>query len=268
MGDGATDLLNTQFSAEISTKTHRRISVVQILLCSRRDGSHAQRLCHGASQIRWAFGHHYAACTQCVHLRLRGVECATDDCAGVAHAFAFWRGAAGDKCSDRFFHVLLNPQARVTFILTTNFTDHDYAFGFLIRVEHAQRVDKVQALDRIAADANASALTNSKNACLPDCFVGKRAAATDDSNCAAGACVTSMRVDVARHDSNFASTDKSFSIRQALAWRNHAGTIGADQRDMWKVIIQLPARSHHVLHRNAFGDATNNANTRVGCLQN
>jgi hypothetical protein len=76
-----------------------------------------------------------------------------------------------------------------------------------------QAVNEIRAVDRVAADADAGALAQPGVGDLVDGLIGERAAAADDADAA-------RRVDVAGHDADL-----------ALAGRDDAGAVGADQPD-------------------------------------
>ena len=90
---------------------------------------------------------------------------------------------------------------------------HQDGVGVGVGLEQRQGVDEARAVDRVAADADAGALADPQVRELPDALVGQRARAADDADAA-------RLVDVARHDADL-----------ALAGRDDAGAVGADQPD-------------------------------------
>src|SRR5205807_7740322 len=89
--------------------------------------------------------------------------------------------------------------------------------------------------DRVAADADAGGLADASARVLVDGFVDEGAAARDDTDAA-------HREDVAGHDSD-----------AALARRDNARAVRADEPR--RAALERALHDHHVLRRNAFGDA-------------
>ena len=186
----------------------------------------------------------------------------------MSHALALWRRTASDKRRNWLLHVHANPFGRVNFILTANLANHDHAFGLLIAVEHGKRLDEIQTLHRIATNTNARALTNSNARTLPHRLIGQRAGAANNSNGLALLGIGAVQMNVARHNSNFASAFITAAIGLQATRRNHAGTIWTNQRDVRIRFIKHSARAHHVLHGHAFSNATDQRNARVGRFKN
>ena len=107
---------------------------------------------------------------------------AADDRAGVTHAAARRRGLSGDESDDRLLHMLLDELRRNFFGVAADFADHHDRVRVGIVVEHANRIEKAGADDRIAADADARRLPDAELRELADRFVRQRAAAADDAD--------------------------------------------------------------------------------------
>ena len=199
-------------------------------------------------------------------LRVRSVFFAADDCACVSHALALGRSATSDETSDRLLHVRQNPLRCIDLIRAADFANHDNAIGVIIFGEEFKHIDESHSAHRIATDPNAGRLTHAEFRCLPDCFIRERAGSTDDANTLSRLRVCTMRVDVARHDADLAST---FELRicatpaHASCWRNDAGAVGADECCVRERLERF-LRANHVLHRYALGDRADHANA-CGC---
>jgi hypothetical protein len=119
----------------------------------------------------------------------------------MAHALARRRGGAGDEADHRLLDVLADELAGFFLGAAADLADHDDALGARIVLEQPQAVDEVEALDRIAADADAGRLAHAGAGHLPDRLVGQRAAARDDADLA-------RLVDVGRHDADLAAAPR------------------------------------------------------------
>src|SRR5690606_39598776 len=97
------------------------------------------------------------------------------DRAGVAHALARRRRDAGDKTDHRFFHVGLDPARAFFLVRAADLADHDHRFGLRVIIEHFHHIDVLQAIDRIAADADAGRLAETYFHRLTDRLVSQRA---------------------------------------------------------------------------------------------
>ena len=106
---------------------------------------------------------------------------------------------------------MLDEIASVLFGRAADFADHNDALGFRVAEEHVQAVNEVGAVDRIAADADASRLTKTGRGGLSDRLVRQRTGTRYDADLAA-------LMNVARHNADL-----------ALARRDHAGAIRADE---------------------------------------
>src|SRR5262249_450594 len=106
-------------------------------------------------------------------------------------------------------------------------------------------VDETQATHRVAADADASALTQTILRSLMHGFVSQRAGAADDAD-AAGF------VDVAWHDADL-----------ALARGDDAGAVRPDQHAARVLAAQGRLDLDHIVHRDALGDADDDLDAGV-----
>ena len=110
-------------------------------------------------------------------------------------------------------------------------------------------VDEARPVDRVAADADAGALADPQARELPDPLVGERARAADDADPA-------RLVDIARHDPDL-----------ALAGRDDARAVRADQPDLGMMGLQVRHGAGHVEDGNPLGDRDDQRDPRVGRLQ-
>ena len=175
---------------------------------------------------------------------------------GVAHAASGRRGRAGDESGDRFLAILLDPLGGFLLRAAADFADHDDAVRFRVVVEQFDHVQMRSAVDRIAADADAGGLADAARGQLPDRFVGQRAAARDDADVA-------LFVNVAGRDADAAAAVRIL----AFAGRDDAGTIRPDEPRLG-VALQRAFHSHHVAHRNAFGDGDDQFEAGVRAFEN
>ena len=174
----------------------------------------------------------------------RGALAARDDGARMAHAFAGRRGHAGDVRDDRLGDVLADEIRGGFFIGAADLADHDDAFGLRIALKELQHVDEVHAAHRIAADADAGALAEALVSRLEHGLVGQRARARHDADAA-------LLVDEARHDADL-----------AFARRDDARAVRPDETRARAGERRLDA--HHVVDRDAFGDAHHELDAGVG----
>src|SRR3982751_6419098 len=100
-----------------------------------------------------------------------------DDRARVAHAPARRSRLTGDEADDRLRHVLLHEGSRVLFVGAADLAYHRDRLRLRIGLERCEAVDEVRAVDRIAADADAGALTHAGTRELIDDLVRQRARA-------------------------------------------------------------------------------------------
>ena len=160
---------------------------------------------------------------------------AGDDRAGVTHAFARRRGDARDVGDHGLGDVLVDEIRGGFFVRAADLADHDDAFGLRIAFEELEHVDEVHAAHRIAADADAGALAETLVGGLEHGFVRERARARHDADAA-------LLVDEARHDADL-----------AFARRDDARAVGPDEARAGAGERGLHV--HHVVDRDAFGDA-------------
>ena len=205
-----------------------------------------QKLFQRRAELRWAWGDGNSSRFHRRDLALGVALAARDDRAGMAHAAARRRRAAGDEADDRLLAPalrLVGEELRGVFLgAAADLADHDDRLGLVVGEEHLEHVDELGALDRIAADADRGRLAEALVGGLEHRFIGQRAGAADDADAA-------LLEDVAGHDPDL-----------ALARRQHARAVGADQP-------RLRARQRaldpdHVEHRNALGDGRRSAAPR------
>ena len=153
----------------------------------------------------------------------------------VSHALARRRGDAGDEADDGFCHVFFRPKRGLFFVVAADFADHHHGFGLRIGFEKPQRVQVLQAVDRVAADADASRLPKPQLRELMDCLVSEGAGARDHADRA-------FFVNVAGHDADF-----------DFVRGDDAGAVGANQDRLGRA--HCGAHGYHIERRNAFGDA-------------
>src|ERR1700674_1202851 len=78
-----------------------------------------------------------------------------NDGAGVTHALTRRCSDARDETHHRFLHVCLDPACASLFIIAADLSHHDHRVGFRVIIEQAHDVHMLQAIDGIAADADA-----------------------------------------------------------------------------------------------------------------
>src|SRR3954469_21477759 len=140
-----------------------------------------------------------------------GAGGAGEDGACMPHPPTLRRGLARDKAHDWFGDPLLDEGSRPLLVGAADLTDHDDGVGVVVVLKRLEAGDEVGTDDRVAPDAHAGALADAVLGELVDHFVGERSASRDESD-------PPRRADVAGNDSDF-----------GLAWRDQAGTVGADQ---------------------------------------
>ena len=165
----------------------------------------------------------------------------------MTHALARRSGNARDISHDRLGDVLADKLGRRLFVRTANLADHDNAFGLRVLFKQGQDVDEVHATNRVATNTDASALAKAELRRLVNGFISKRARTRNDTNAAA-------TVNVARHDADL-----------GLTRRDNTGAIGTHEASV--VRLQCLLHAHHVVHRNAFGDADDELDARVRGLE-
>src|SRR5688572_27414493 len=110
------------------------------------------------SKLRWAWGDGNSSRLHRRDLRFRVALAARDDGAGMAHAAARRRGAAGDEADGRLFAPalgLIGEELRGILLgAAADLANHDDALGLVVGQEHLEHVDEFGALDRVAADAD------------------------------------------------------------------------------------------------------------------
>src|SRR5579863_4268739 len=142
---------------------------------------------------------------------LRGSLAARNDRTGVAHALALRRRYAGDVADNRLSHMRSHVFGGFFLGGAPDLTDYDHRLGLRVLIEQLQGIDKAGTDNRVAADADAGALSEARIRCLKYGLVGQRAGARNDAH-AAGS------VDIAWHDTDLAFT-----------WSDNAWTVGTDK---------------------------------------
>ena len=173
------------------------------------------------------------------NFRFRVALATRDDGPGVAHAAAFGGGAARDEACGglpaALFTLIREELRRFFFGRATDFADHDDRGGFGICKEHFEHVDMFGAFDRVATNAHCGGLAKAEIGGLLDGLIGEGARARNNAD-------GPPAVDVAGHDADLAG------VR-----RDHAGAVRADQARFG--MRQRAFDTHHVKHRDAFGDS-------------
>src|SRR5690606_36671820 len=187
--------------------------------------------------LRWIAGHGDAAGLHDFQLLLRGALAARNDGARMPHALARRGGDAGDEADHGLSHVVLDPARGVLLVGAADLADHDDGIGVGVVVEHLHDVDVLQAVHRVAADADGRRLADAKLGELAHRLVGERARARDDAH-------APLLVDVARHDADL-----------DLARRDDARAVRADEERPAALLAHAVAHLDHVAHRDALGDA-------------
>mmetsp|Transcript_104385 Transcript_104385/g.271746 ORF Transcript_104385/g.271746 Transcript_104385/m.271746 type:complete len:264 (-) Transcript_104385:457-1248(-) len=212
------------------------------------DFAHEARVCagflachclqHRRAQLRWALRDMDPGRPQRLDLVLGASLAAGDDGARVAHASARRRSEAGDEGDHRLVGLVvgLQPLGRILLGASANLTDHDDAFCRRVVNEALEAIDEIGAIEGVAANADASGLSEAGLGGLVDRLVCESAGPADDTNLA-------RHVDVARHDSHL-----------ALARLDDAGAIRADEAAL-ALAHQGVLDLHHVLLGDALGDA-------------
>src|SRR6202171_3777321 len=201
-----------------------------------------QQLIHGRTQLGGRLHRTNAGRLECRVLVRRGALAARDDGPGVPHALARRSGDAGDIGD----HGLGDEPADVMrggfLVAATDFTHENDALGARIALKELQHIDEVHAAHRVPADADAGALAEPDVGGLEYGLVGERARARHDADAA-------LLVNEARHDADL-----------AFLRRDDARAVGADQARSGAGQHRLHA--HHVIHRDAFGDAHRRCESR------
>mmetsp|Transcript_70038 Transcript_70038/g.200722 ORF Transcript_70038/g.200722 Transcript_70038/m.200722 type:complete len:230 (-) Transcript_70038:437-1126(-) len=198
--------------------------------------------CHGlqhrGTQLRGALRDVDAGRLQRLDLVLGTALAACDDGARVAHASAWRRGDAGDEGDHRLVGLVvgLQPLGRILLGASANLTYHDDAFCRRVVNEALEAIDEVGAIEGVAANADASGLSEAGLRGLVDRLVGESAGPADDAN-------LSRHVDVAWHDAHL-----------ALAGLDDSGAIRADEAAL-ALASEGMLDLHHVLLGDALGDA-------------
>ena len=86
------------------------------------------------------------------------VSAPPDQRASVAHALARRGRDAGDEADDGLLHVGLAPAGGFGLVRAADLADHDHGVGVRVVVEGLHHVDVLEAIDRVAADADGARL--------------------------------------------------------------------------------------------------------------
>ena len=81
---------------------------------------------------------------------------AGDDRTSVSHSSSRGRGLSGDESDHGFGHMIADKLGRLLFSSSTDLADHHHRVGLAVFLKELERVDKVCADHRIAADSNSS----------------------------------------------------------------------------------------------------------------
>src|SRR5438105_9427127 len=200
---------------------------------------------HSTADICRALHHFHARCRQRSHLLRRGALAARDDRAGMSHAPAWRSGLTGNEAHHRLLERLLNIRRRLFLGRSADLADHRHGIGFGIVRKELQHVDKRRTDERIAANADARRLPHAQLRELMNRLIGERAALRDDA------------------DAAFAADLPGDDAGLGLAWGDGAWTIRPYEARAGS-ILQKGQRAHHVERGNAFGDAHNQPQPRVG----
>src|SRR5262245_62096351 len=206
-----------------------------------------QRLLHGDAEVRGRPHRAHARCLERGVLVGRRTLPARDHGAGVAHALARGRGDARDVGDDGLRHLAVNVFRGRLFVRAADLADHDDAGRVLVALEEREHFDEIESPHRVASDADAGRLAEADVRRLEDGFVRQRPGTRDDPDLAGP-------MDEARHDADL-----------AFARRDDAGAVRADEPALASRERRLHA--HHVVDRDAFGDADDEANAGVRGLE-
>ena len=186
-----------------------------------------------------------------------GRSCAlatADDRTGVTHAASGRCRGTSDEGGDGLLTILLRPSRCFFLSGTTDLTDHDDGFGLRVVVEHFEHVEVRGAVDGIATDTDAGALTVAAGGELPDGLVGQGAGAGDDADVA-------LLVNVARGDADAAPAVGLVT----RAGRDEAGAVRADEAGLaaFDSLLDLD----HVIDGDAFGDTDDEVEALVDAFE-
>src|SRR5210317_163381 len=214
--------------------------------------SGADDLLHLRAQLGRRTDSSDASSIQGLELVFRRALTASNNGAGVTHAFAWRCCDTGNVGNNRLRDIALDELSRRLFVGPANLANHDDAVGFRICFEELEAVDKIHATHRVAADTNTRGLAETICRRLIYGFVRKCARTGYDANAA-------FLVDEARHDTDL-----------ALFRRDDARAVRANQPAV--IILQRRLDLDHVVDRNTFGNANNQTDSaissfedRIGC---
>src|ERR1039458_7173868 len=145
------------------------------------------------------------------HLFGRGALAAGDDRAGVAHTASGRRCLSGDEPHHRLLHVHPDELRGDLLRVATDFPNHDHGFGLRIAVKQIERVDKIRADNRVAANADRRRLPDSALGQLMHRFVSQRPGARHDPDIALFATSGTGGGATTTFDMSFAQLDYLFN---------------------------------------------------------
>lgn len=111
---------------------------------------------HVLADQRWRLGHNNACLLQGLYLTHRIALALLHDGACVAHS-SFWRSCQASNKSHNWLFlgvIFLQPISSHLLSLTSDFSDHDYAFGFGVDHELLKDIDKVGAVEWVTSNAD------------------------------------------------------------------------------------------------------------------
>src|SRR6266851_2723940 len=160
-----------------------RYICVQYVLTAIPETLTLEHVPHGGAERGGGLGDDHPGAAQCFHLVGRTAFAAGDDRAGMAHAPARRRGAAGDKADDRFLRAgRLQKPGAIFFCGAADFADHDDRLGLVVGEKHFEDLDEIRSVDRIPADADAARLPETYRRRLGDGLIGQGAGTRDDAD--------------------------------------------------------------------------------------
>src|SRR5262249_9382353 len=149
----------------------------------------------------------------------------------------------GDEGYHRLLHFGLDVGRGFLFGRATDLSDHDYGMCLGVSIEHRQHLALGGAYDRVTSHAHAGRLPDAAAWELVYGLVYQSAGARDNADMAGLEHAAGHNADA------------------ALAGRNHAGAVGANEGEATAAKGAL--HGHHVDRGNALGDADDHADPRV-----
>src|SRR5687767_7343559 len=102
----------------------------------------------------------------------------------MPHPFPGRSRAASDESGHRFRDMLFHKRSRLFFRVAANFAHHQDGFRLRIRFESPHQIDERRTNDWVPAESDASRLSQSEIARLPNSFISQRPAPAHDSDAA------------------------------------------------------------------------------------